>query len=78
MPYGDKEVLRRLIEFYDYDFSEILGWDVNEHGTFGYRYFDQYESTKRVLAQRDWPTMQHYADAKTAVVEAILARASVA
>src|SRR3954464_13541478 len=40
--YGDKEVLRRLIEFYDYDFSEILGWDVNEHGTFGYRYFDQY------------------------------------
>ena len=42
VPYGDKEVLRRLIEFYDYDFSEILGWDVNEHGTFGYRYFDQY------------------------------------
>jgi Acetyltransferase (GNAT) family len=42
--YGDKAVLRRLIEFYDYDFSEILGWDVNEHehGTFGYRYFDQY------------------------------------
>ncbi len=42
VPYEDKEVLRRLIEFYDYDFSEILGWDVNEHGAFGYRYFDQY------------------------------------
>ena len=40
--YGDKEVLRRLMEFYDYDFSEILGWDVNEHGAFGYRHFDQY------------------------------------
>jgi predicted acetyltransferase len=42
VPHDDKEVLRRLIEFYDYDFSELLGWDVNEHGTFGYRYFDQY------------------------------------
>jgi GrpB-like predicted nucleotidyltransferase (UPF0157 family) len=34
-----------------------------------------YEATKRRLAARDWPTMQHYADAKTEVVEAILARA---
>jgi predicted acetyltransferase len=42
VPYGDKEVLRRLIEFYDYDFSEYLGWDVNDHGAFGYRYLDHY------------------------------------
>ena len=42
VPYGDKEVLRRLIEFYDYDYSEYLGWDVNEHGAFGYRYLDHY------------------------------------
>jgi GrpB-like predicted nucleotidyltransferase (UPF0157 family) len=35
-----------------------------------------YESTKRELAQQDWPTMQHYADAKTTVVEDILARAT--
>jgi GrpB-like predicted nucleotidyltransferase (UPF0157 family) len=34
-----------------------------------------YAATKRELAARDWPTMQHYADAKTEVVEAILARA---
>jgi GrpB-like predicted nucleotidyltransferase (UPF0157 family) len=34
-----------------------------------------YESTKRELAQQDWPTVQHYADAKTGVVEEILARA---
>ena len=35
-----------------------------------------YASTKRSLAQQDWPTMQHYADAKTDIVEAILARAA--
>jgi GrpB-like predicted nucleotidyltransferase (UPF0157 family) len=34
-----------------------------------------YENTKRELGQRDWKYVQHYADAKTAVVEAILARA---
>jgi GrpB-like predicted nucleotidyltransferase (UPF0157 family) len=34
-----------------------------------------YASTKRALARQDWPTMQHYADAKSEVVEAIIARA---
>ncbi len=34
-----------------------------------------YETTKRELAQRTWKYVQNYADAKTAVVEAILARA---
>jgi GrpB-like predicted nucleotidyltransferase (UPF0157 family) len=34
-----------------------------------------YERTKRDLAQRDWQFVQHYADAKTDVVEAIIARA---
>lgn len=34
-----------------------------------------YESTKRELAQRTWKYVQNYADAKTEVVEAILARA---
>ncbi len=34
-----------------------------------------YERTKRELAARDWDYLQHYADAKTAVVEAIIARA---
>lgn len=37
-----------------------------------------YERTKRDLAQREWKYLQHYADAKTAVVEAILARARAA
>jgi GrpB-like predicted nucleotidyltransferase (UPF0157 family) len=35
----------------------------------------RYEQTKRELAQRTWKYTQHYADAKTAVVEEILARA---
>ncbi len=37
-----------------------------------------YEATKRKLAQQDWPTMQHYADEKTGVVEAIIRRAMAA
>ncbi|HEU5349135.1 MAG TPA: GrpB family protein [Ktedonobacterales bacterium] len=39
---------------------------------------DLYARTKRELAQRDWKYMQNYADAKTDVVEAILARARAA
>src|SRR6187401_609033 len=34
-----------------------------------------YERTKVVLARRTWKYMQHYADAKTEVIEEILARA---
>ena len=34
-----------------------------------------YERTKRELALQDWRYTQNYADAKTAVVEEILARA---
>lgn len=34
-----------------------------------------YERTKRVLAQRTWKYGQHYAEAKTTVVEEIMARA---
>lgn len=35
-----------------------------------------YARTKRDLASQDWPSMQHYAEAKTEVVEGIIARAS--
>lgn len=34
-----------------------------------------YARTKRDLAARDWPSMQHYAEAKTEVIEGIIARA---
>ena len=37
---------------------------------------DLYLSIKRELAARDWKYVQHYADAKSEVVEAILARAT--
>jgi GrpB-like predicted nucleotidyltransferase (UPF0157 family) len=36
---------------------------------------DLYERTKRELATRTWRHVQHYADAKTGVVEEIIARA---
>ncbi|UED88419.1 GrpB family protein [Streptomyces profundus] len=36
---------------------------------------DLYARTKRALARRTWAHTQHYADAKSATVEAILARA---
>lgn len=38
----DRAVLRRLIELYLYDFSELNGADVDQHGEFGYRYLDHY------------------------------------
>ena len=34
-----------------------------------------YDRIKRELADGDWPTMQHYAEAKTEVVEGIISRA---
>ncbi len=37
-----------------------------------------YEQTKRALARQDWQYVQNYADAKTAVVTEILARAQTA
>jgi GrpB-like predicted nucleotidyltransferase (UPF0157 family) len=36
---------------------------------------ERYAATKRELARRDWPTMNHYAEAKTDVIAAILGRA---
>jgi GrpB-like predicted nucleotidyltransferase (UPF0157 family) len=40
--------------------------------------FERYLSAKRELAARDWEFGQQYADAKTAVVESIIARGRVA
>lgn len=37
---------------------------------------EQYASAKRELAEREWTHVQHYADAKTAVIEEIIARAA--
>jgi len=34
-----------------------------------------YASTKRALARQDWPTMQHYAEAKPSIIDEIMSRA---
>jgi len=39
---GDKLAISRLLELYQYDFTEFVDGDVDEHGSFGYRYLDQY------------------------------------
>lgn len=36
---------------------------------------ERYEAAKRALAQRRWPTVQDYADAKTDVIATIMSRA---
>lgn len=38
----EKSVLRNLMELYNYDFTEFDPEDVNEHGLYGYKYFDHY------------------------------------
>ncbi len=38
---------------------------------------DLYARTKLALAQKDWEYVQNYADAKTVVIDEILARARV-
>jgi len=35
-----------------------------------------YASTKRQLSRQDWPSTQHYADAKTAVIDTIMGHAT--
>lgn len=37
---------------------------------------DLYARTKRDLATKDWPSMDHYAEAKTETIEGIIARAA--
>lgn len=42
----EKEVLRNLIEKYDYEFSQYDNRDVNKLGLYGYKYVDQYWTEK--------------------------------
>ena len=39
---ADQPVVRRLLEFNAYDFSEFDGRDLGPHGEYGYRYLDHY------------------------------------
>ena len=38
----EKEILRNLIEKYNYDSSDIDNDDVNDYGLYGYKYLDHY------------------------------------
>jgi predicted acetyltransferase len=38
----DKPIIQRMMELYQYDFSEFENIDLNEHGYFGYLYLDYY------------------------------------
>jgi predicted acetyltransferase len=38
----DRAVVRRLLQLYHYDFSEFDGADVDMHGEYLHRYFDEY------------------------------------
>jgi predicted acetyltransferase len=38
----DRTIIRRLLQLYHYDFSEFDGRDVNPHGEYLHRYFDEY------------------------------------
>lgn len=40
--FDDKEILRNLLEKYDYEFSQYDKRDVNQLGLFGYMYLDNY------------------------------------
>lgn len=45
---GDRTVLRRLLQFYHYDFSEFDGADVDSHGEYFHRYFDHYWTVRQL------------------------------
>lgn len=42
----EKEILRNLLEKYDYEFSQYTKVDINNLGLFGYDYFDYYWTEK--------------------------------
>lgn len=40
--YEEKSILRHLLELAQYDYSEYDGYDVDEHGLYGYKFLDHY------------------------------------
>lgn len=40
--FEQKSILRNMLQLYIYDFSEFAGFDLDEHGFYGYRYLDHY------------------------------------
>lgn len=50
----DRTIVRQLLQLYHYDFSEFDGSDVNSHGEYLHRYFDEYwaDSDRQALLFR--------------------------
>jgi predicted acetyltransferase len=46
---AEKSIIQRLMELYQYDFSEFNGTDIDAHGMYGYDYLDNY-----------WTQKEHY------------------
>lgn len=44
--YSQKQIIRNLMELYQYDFSEFTNDDVNEFGLYDYEYLDNYWTEK--------------------------------
>ena len=40
--FNDKSLIRNMMQLYLYDFSEMDGSDLNEHGLYDYKYIDYY------------------------------------
>ncbi len=47
---SEKSVLRQMIELYEYDLSVYTHEDLNQHGFYGYSYFDYYWNEKNRYA----------------------------
>lgn len=43
---NQKSVLRQLIELYEYDLSPFTGYEIDDHGYYGYSYLDYYWTEK--------------------------------
>jgi predicted acetyltransferase len=41
-PIEESSIIRNMLQLYIHDFSEFEGFDLNQHGLYGYRYLDHY------------------------------------
>ena len=49
--FEEKQLIIRLLELYSHDLSEYEGSDLNEHGEFGYKYFETSHLSQTVIAR---------------------------
>lgn len=58
---NEKEILRNLLEKYDYEFSQYDQRDVNDLGLYGYDYLDNYWTEEGIVSSivRNFPSGSH-------------------